>query len=220
MVVWMAHADYQFAWGDAAAPDHYIANAGHVATAGPPGTWIMRPHVDAMRTTAAANGTNYVTLIGASELKGIAVFRRIARALPHRRFLVVQSAFDRQRVAPGTHGNLTIRAPTIDMAAVYASTRILCVPSVESWGRVAVEAAHNGIPTIAHPSPGLDESMGDAYLPADRGDVSAWLDAIRYLDIDDAMVIAIEAAADRAATLDALTRGDRDDIIRRLEAIA
>lgn len=223
-VVWMAHAAYQYDWGAAAAPDHYIANADHVRRAGPPATWMMRPHVNPGRVLAAAKwsrgNAGSITLVGASDLKGLQVFRRIARARPQRRFLCVQSAYDRQRIQVGQRGNIDVWAPQTDIRDVYARTEILCVPSVESWGRVAVEAAHNGIAVIAHPSAGMDEAMGDVYLPADRNDLQQWLAAIDYLRTPDAFTLAAECARDRAAVLDAHTRGDRDDIIRRLEEIA
>lgn len=221
-VVWMAHAPYQYDWGTAAAPDHYIANSEHVRRAGPPATWMMRPHVDPDRVTATAipGDADHITLVGASDLKGLPLFRRIARARPHRRFLVVQSAYDRQRIAPGQRGNIDVWAPRADIRDAYARTEILCIPSVESWGRVAVEAAHNGIPVIAHPCAGMDEAMGDVYLPANRDDLNPWLEAIDYLRTPDAFTLAAECARDRAAVLDTHTRADRDDIIRRLEAIA
>lgn len=225
MVVWMAHAPYQYAWGADAAPDHYIANAAHVAAAGPPGTWIMRPHVDPARVVARGvdvdvHGGDAVTLIGASDLKGIGLFRQIARARPRRDFRVVHAGYDRQRIGPGQRGNIDVWTVQADIRPVYAGAAILCVPSVESWGRVAVEAAHNGIPTIGHPSAGLDESMGDVYLPAPRDNLRAWLDAIDYLDDAEAYDIAAETAHERAMVVDGLTSCDRDDIIRRLEAIA
>ncbi|WP_262928542.1 glycosyltransferase family 4 protein [Streptomyces sp. CBMA152] len=46
---------------------------------------------------------------------------------------------------------------------VYSRSRVILMPSLyESWGRVAVEAFASGIPVIAHTTPGLVESMGEA----------------------------------------------------------
>ena len=57
------------------------------------------------------------------------------------------------------------------------------MPSVyESYGRVALEAAVSGIPTIAHPTAGVQEALGDAALWADRDQLSAWVDQISALD--------------------------------------
>jgi len=51
----------------------------------------------------------------------------------------------------------------------------------ESWGRVGVEAMASGIPVIAHPTPGLQESLGDAGVFVDRNDIDGWERAIRRL---------------------------------------
>jgi hypothetical protein len=70
-----------------------------------------------------------------------------------------------------------------DARVVYRDTRILLMPSAyESWGRVAIEAAHSGIPTIAHPTPGLRESLGDAGLFVDRTDTDGWVRELQRLD--------------------------------------
>ncbi|MFZ4156354.1 glycosyltransferase [Streptomyces pseudogriseolus] len=56
------------------------------------------------------------------------------------------------------------------------------MPSLyESWGRVAIEAFASGIPVIAHPTPGLVESLGDAGIFAYRDDLGAWIHALHAL---------------------------------------
>ncbi|MFI1769152.1 glycosyltransferase family 4 protein [Streptomyces sp. NPDC020800] len=58
---------------------------------------------------------------------------------------------------------------------VYSRSRVMLMPSLyESWGRVAVEAFASGIPVIAHPTPGLVESLGEAGIFAYRDDLNAW----------------------------------------------
>lgn len=54
----------------------------------------------------------------------------------------------------------------------------------ESWGRVAVEAMSLGIPVIAHPTPGLKESLGDAGLFANRDSIDQWVRLIDKLKTD------------------------------------
>ena len=67
----------------------------------------------------------------------------------------------------------------------------------ESWGMVGVEAMHSGIPVIAHPTPGLRESLADAGTFIDRGDVDAWEAAIRRLyDDEDAFTRARKRAGE------------------------
>jgi glycosyltransferase involved in cell wall biosynthesis len=61
------------------------------------------------------------------------------------------------------------------MREVWRRTRIVVMPSVsETYGLVAVEAMASGIPVIAHPTPGLRESLGAGGLFADRDDLDAW----------------------------------------------
>jgi glycosyltransferase involved in cell wall biosynthesis len=221
-VVWMAHAAYQYAWGDAARPDRYIANSEHVQAAGPHGTWLMRPHVPASRYTGAVatfrhGEMAHITLIGASDQKGIALLRRIARAQPHRSFLVVQNAYDQQRISTGQKANIHVVPPGQDMRRVYALTRILLVPSVESWGRVAIEAGHNGIPTIAHPSTGLHESApGTAAIWADRGNLHEWTAALAALDDPTAYQSMSRMARANAAIRERDTRSDLDQVVDQL----
>ena len=60
--------------------------------------------------------------------------------------------------------------------AVWARTGVLLAPSkTEAWGMAAVEALAHGIPVIAHPTPGLRESLGSAGIMADRDDMNAWM---------------------------------------------
>ena len=72
--------------------------------------------------------------------------------------------------------NLTVIDQTKDITSVYNDTKILIIPSVkESFGRVAVEAAINGIPVVASGIPGLKEATyGLACYVDDYRDVNAF----------------------------------------------
>jgi glycosyltransferase involved in cell wall biosynthesis len=74
----------------------------------------------------------------------------------------------------------------------------------ESWGRVAVEAMACGIPVIAHPTPGLRESLSWAGTFADRNDPRLWVEAIANLDPKQAYISAREKSLARAKELDPL----------------
>lgn len=224
-VVWMAHAAYQYAWGSDAAPDAWIANSEHVRAAGPPGTWIMRPHTPRARSVGGICREGHgdaILLVGATDMKGLPLVRRIARAMPWRSFIVVQSGYDRQRIAVGRRGNIDVwPMQTHGLRDAFAESRLVLVPSIESWGRVAVEAAHCGIPTIANPSVGIVEAMGaGGFVPAPADSVSAWLRAIERLDDPDVYRTMRLAAIARAHYVEETTRRDRDRIIDRLEAAA
>jgi glycosyltransferase involved in cell wall biosynthesis len=66
---------------------------------------------------------------------------------------------------------------------------------------VAIEAACSGIPTIAHPSPGMREALGDAATWVRRTAPSQWVDALRRLSERDAWVEASVRALELAAGL-------------------
>lgn len=104
--------------------------------------------------------------------------------------------------------NVEIIPPSVDVRDIYAQTRILLMPSIrESYGRVGIEAACSGIPTIAHPSPGLVEALGDHATWVDRYDRQGWFDAVGELGDPDAWKTASREArravqSDPDATVD------------------
>lgn len=121
-----------------------------------------------------------VTLVNLWEDKGAEIFYEMAKRFPNVPFLGVKGGYGAQviRELP----NVTIMEHTDNMRDVYSQSKVMLMPSkYESFGRVGVEAAASGIPTIAHPTPGLRESLGDAGIFADREDADAWEEALRDL---------------------------------------
>ena len=221
-LVWMAHAPYQYEWGRPAEPDAWLANSEHVRAAGPAGTRIMRPHVP--RTRYELDGKprgDMITLVGASAVKGVQTVRAIARAMPERRFLVVQNAYDRQLLMPGRRDlpNIRVLPVQADMRPVYEQTRILLMPSTESFGRVALEAGHAGIPTIAAPSEGAFETQV-AWAHLEPRDVDGWRTVIRDLDDVEGYRLAQLQARELAADVEFRTAGDRNLTVAWLHELA
>lgn len=143
-----------------------------------------------------------ITMINLNEHKGARTFFELARRMPDRRFLGVEGGWGDQLPPPSGVCNVQIIPSTSDMHQVYSRTRILLVPSRhESFGRVALEAAASGIPTIAHPSAGVLEALDDAGLYADREDVDAWIRAIASLDDPKIYLEASERARSRLAAI-------------------
>ena len=137
----------------------------------------------------------FITLINLQKNKGSDMFYRLAYEMPDLQFLGVKGSYGIQEPAPDLP-NLTILENQKDIRGVYLNTKILLMPSgYESYGRCAIEAAVSGIPTIAHPTQGLREALGDAGvypLP----DSPSWVCAVRYtLD----RYPALSAAAKRRA---------------------
>jgi len=154
--------------------------------------------VDSYRTIPGASAT----LLNMSEMKGGALFWQLAERLRGHSFVGVKG-WGKQVIAGRVPSNVTLLERTRDIRSVYALTRVLLVPSIyESYGRVALEAACSGIPTIAHPSGGVREAMGDAAFWADRDDVNAWVDAVEALDDPDVYGRYAQLALDRVNDLD------------------
>jgi hypothetical protein len=120
-----------------------------------------------------------ITLSNLSQDKGGALLGWITEAHPELEFLgVLGWGYQYEQQGP----NVEVIAPVEDMRTVYRQTRVLLMPSDrESYGRCAVEAACSGIPTIAHPSPGLMEAMGDHAIWVDRADRQGWIDKVGEL---------------------------------------
>lgn len=126
---------------------------------------------------------NAITLINMNESKGGRIFWQLARLLPDREFIGVKGAYGQQVEYEKDLPNVTIYENTPEILKIYEKTRILLMPSAyESWGRTGIEAACSGIPTIATPTPGLKESLGDSGTFVEHGDIAGYVEAIKSLD--------------------------------------
>lgn len=135
---------------------------------------VLHPLVDAAKYRRDRGPHDCVTLINLWENKGPAIFYELAAQFPGHKFLGVMGGYGEQdlRSLP----NVEIIPNTPDIAdKVYSRTKVLLMPSkYESFGRVAVEAAASGIPTIANPTPGLQEALGIGGQFADLGNYQDW----------------------------------------------
>lgn len=174
---------------------------------------VVRPPVRAEEYETVPGDA--VTLINLSEDKGAETFYALAERFPDRPFLGVHGGYGVQVTPHGPDDvpNVTIldHVPAHAMRdQVYARTRILLMPSAhESWGRTGVEAMASGIPVIAHPTPGLRESLGDAGVFCDRDDLDAWEQTLRHLLDGRHWRAASRKAKARAAELDPIADLDR-----------
>lgn len=171
------------------------ALAQQVAWPGP--SVVLSPPVDPARFITTPGDA--VTLVNLSAAKGGVVFWALASAMPERSFLGVRGSYHPQ-LLKFNYGNVTVKRPTVHMATdVYARTRVLLMPSLhETFGRVAMEAAASGIPTIAHPTAGLREAMGNAATYVERDDLDGWCRALHRLDKPESYRRASQRARIRA----------------------
>ena len=170
-----------------------------------PMPWGIAVHPPVAVADYQATPGDCITLINLTEEKGAKVFYALAERMPKRKFLGVIGGYGHQIVRDDLPNvEIVPHTPGDRMAKdVYARTKILLAPSsYESYGRVAVEAMCSGIPVIAHPTPGLRESLGDAGTFCDRADLDAWSAAVKKLTTPAAYRAASKAAAARAAGLD------------------
>lgn len=148
------------------------------------GVWTpgptLHPIVDpALYATKRTRAAKYVTLVNLSNGengtydKGYRTFFELAKRNPEIPFLGVRGAYGEQ--AYEDLPNVTYLDHQADMTEVYKQTKVLLVPSkYESYGRVAVEAAASGIPSICSMTTGLAEAMDTAALYAEYGDHETW----------------------------------------------
>lgn len=106
---------------------------------------------------ATDGGGDCLTLIGLAAGKGTDIFISLARSMSGEQFLLVT---DDEIVSPPP--NLLVHPKTPDIRMIYARTKLLLMPSMyESYGRVAIEAAMSGIPTVASDLPGIREATAN-----------------------------------------------------------
>lgn len=152
----------------------------------------------------AATPGDRITMVNLNKDKGADTFWRLAARMPEHRFLAVRGAYGHQVVKDLPNVEVIDQVPGDQMRdQVYARTRVLLVPSrMESWGRVGVEALASGIPVVAAPTPGLVESLADAGVFCEAGDVDAWEASLRKLDDPAEWSAASERALHRSKELD------------------
>jgi hypothetical protein len=165
---------------------------------------IVRPPVFAEDYAVKKPTGDRVTLINCNEAKGGRVLESLARRMPDVQFLAVTGAYGEQVLPDLPNVEIVGHVPGEEMRErVYARTRVLLMPSsYESWGRAGVEALASGIPVIAHPTPGLCESLGEAGIFVERADLDGYEAVLRKLLAPAEYKLASKRAKARSAELD------------------
>ena len=168
----------------------------------PGDSMVVRPPVVAAEY--ATKPGKAITLINCNAEKGGRVLEALARRMPDQQVLAVRGAYGEQILPELPNVEVVDHVPGEEMRErVYGHTRVLLMPSsYESWGRAGVEALASGIPVVAHPTPGLCESLGEAGIFVDRNDIAGWEAVLRKLAEPAEYRLAAKRARARSKELD------------------
>jgi hypothetical protein len=163
---------------------------------------IVRPPVFA--DEYATRPGKAITLVNCNPEKGGKVLEALARRMPDQQFLAVKGAYGEQVLPDLPNVEVVDHVRGEEMREkVYSRTKVLLMPSsYESWGRAGAEALASGIPVVAHPTPGLCESLGEAGVFVDRNDVAGYEAVLRKLLTPAEYRLASKRAKARSAELD------------------
>lgn len=148
---------------------------------------ILKPPIDVKDYAVRPNPRGNITLVNPCDNKGQHIFYELARRCPDLTFMPVVGGYQPTKQKFVDLPNVVKHEHVKDMKIVFEKTAVVLMPSTyESYGRVAVEAACAGIPSVVSSTPGLLEAMGDgaSYVrPVEAGDLSSvdeWERALRY----------------------------------------
>ncbi|MBI5400019.1 glycosyltransferase [Candidatus Saganbacteria bacterium] len=130
---------------------------------------VWYPIIDFNRcqTTTQTTTANNLGFYSGGPHKGDELVNYLIGQMPEYNFITAGRLF--QSIFKTAPKNLEILGDVADIKTFYQKIKLLLVPSLvpEGFGRVIVEAAANGIPTIANNVGGIPEALGQSGLLVD-----------------------------------------------------
>ncbi len=137
-----------------------------------------------------------ILMVSPIKSKGVDLFLEVAKRMPERKFVIAQGRTSR---LPDMPSNVETINHCVDVRDIYSRARLVLMPSrtindysqkyhksfqwQEGYGRVAIEAACSGIPTIgSRESRGLTECLGEGGMLAGQDNIEEWIEWIEKLD--------------------------------------
>lgn len=202
--------------------DHLVINSEYAQTAidvNKPMT-VVYPIVDPNAYKVQSTG-QYIAMVNMSDgtlpwyCKGAGTFYRLAEHFPDQEFLAVEGAHGVQDIREMS--NVTVWPQQADIRQVYHCSKAVLMPSkyVESFGRISVEAAASGIPSLVSDLPGPREA-GTAYEYLDPEDSAAWVAALARLLTDP---YAGDLAQAQSEKLWKITQGQIETLLREVGSL-
>jgi len=155
-----------------------------------------------------------VTLVNLWRNKGVELFYALAMRNPDIEFLGVMGGYEKQMVHDLP--NVEIMENTGDIREAFRKTKVILMPSAyESYGRVALEAAASGIPTLASPTEGLREALGatGTYVDAPQTSIPGGLPG----EWTEAQIDAWEVALKKVLTPSGYGKASKNALARSTE---
>lgn len=149
---------------------------------------IVYPAVDHNHYKADTSHGDSVLFVKPQYVKGLPIFVQIASRMSDTRFVVAGKVRRHARMKLRHLNNVDCMGWVKDMKGAYSRARLLIGPSIwpEPFGRVFVEAAASGIPSVASARGGIVEAVGEGgILIDDIFDINRWVEALRQLEDPD-----------------------------------
>jgi glycosyltransferase involved in cell wall biosynthesis len=185
---------------------------------------LVRPPCDPEKYLVASE-RRYCTLVNLTDgktqkySKGPGMFYELAKRFPEEQFLGVLGAYGHQDVRED-YPNVTFMENTADAREFYSKTKIVLSPSnYESYGRISVEAAISGIPSITSTAPGFTEH-GIAASMVDYRDCGGWEAALRELQNPEVYALESKRAQTKAFALWERSEQELEDFVRMCHVTA